>query len=768
MMKERINPARVALLWLTAALMIVGCAERSDPQTPDVQPAVNAAQPAVDKPLSYNRDIRPILSDKCFACHGPDAAARKGELRLDVTADGEDYFGAYAAIEPGDPDNSELISRIHHTKARLVMPPAAFGVSLTDQEKALLRRWIKEGAAYEQHWAFIPPRPVAVPVVNNNDWPRNEIDRFILAGLEARAIAPSEDAPLGTRLRRVSLDLTGLPPDPQRVKQLLAEADADRAYEMYVDELLASPRFGEHMASVWLDASRYADTNGYLHDHMRTMWPWRDWVIQAYNDNMPYDRFLIEQIAGDLLPNPTNAQHIATGFNRNHGITTEGGSIDEEFRVEYAADRTNTLGTAVLALTVECARCHDHKYDPISQEDYFSLFAYFNSLQNEDPATAGRAKAHAPAIKDDLTGQQVMVMREAPEPVPTFVLIRGQYDAPDETRPVTRRPPASLGTVPKDAPANRLGLAQWLTAKDNPLVARVEVNRIWQALFGTGLVKTAEDFGLQGQWPSHPELLDDLALRFIDSGWDRKAMVRLIVTSATYRQRSDARSELEAIDPENRLLARMSRIRLPAETIRDQALLAGGLLVNRVGGEGVRPYQPPGLWVEGANEGSNTRVFRLGQGDELYRRSIYTFWKRTAPPPQMVLFDAPERDACTVRRSSTNTPLQALLLMNDTQHIEAARALAARAWQAATTDADRLDMVYQLCLARTPREREAKVLLQGLAHYRVVYKDDPAAAQALIAIGSSPRPEAISVDELAAWTMIASTVLNLDETITRP
>lgn len=748
-------------------LFFTGCGERT---TEHADASIQQAKSAVaEGKLSYNRDIRPILSDKCFACHGPDAASREAELRLDVTQDGEGYFGAYLAIEPGDPDASELIKRIHHTKARFVMPPPDFGgLTLATDEKALLAQWIQEGAMYEKHWAFIPITSSDIPEVVDDKWPNNPIDRFVLAELERRKIKPSNAAPLHTRLRRVALDLTGLPPDPDRVVELTRGDAPDKAYERFVDELLSSPRFGERMASTWLDAARYADTNGYLHDHQRTMWPWRDWVIKAYNDNLPYDQFIRDQIAGDLLPSPTTEQLIATGFNRNHGITTEGGSIDEEFRVEYAADRINTMGAAILSLTIECARCHDHKYDPISQEDYFSLFAYFNSLESEDPAAAGRNKAHAPFIKDELTGQQVMVMREAAEPLPTYVLDRGQYNAPIKDRPVSRRVPASLGAVPADAPANRLGLAQWLTASNNPLVARVEVNRLWQTFFGIGIVKTSEDFGLQGQWPSHPELLDHLAKQFIETGWDRKAMIRQIVTSATYQQSANARPDLEQRDPENRLLARMSRLRLPAETIRDQALSASGLLVNKLGGVGVRPYQPNGLWSESSNGSSNTRVFKPGKGNELYRRSVYTFWKRTAPPPQMALFDAADRNACVVRRGSTNTALQALLLMNDTQHLEAARSLAARAFQSARNDGERLNNLYRYCLGRVPTDDEARVLNKGLAHFRSVYQANNEAAAGLLAAGQSSIPKSPATDELAAWTMIASTVLNLDETITRP
>lgn len=759
--------AMLVIACLLPLLTVGGCGEEQAQRNP--APIERVTQTNAQDKVSYNRDIRPILSDKCFACHGPDPASREADLRLDVTQDGEDYFGAYFAIQPGDPDASELIKRIHHTKSRFVMPPPDFGgLTLTTEEKSLLGQWIKEGAVYEEHWAFTPITSPAVPDVADGKWPNNPIDRFVLAELEQREIKPSPIAPLHIRLRRVALDLTGLPPAADRVAELMQASDPNKAYELYVDELLASPRFGERMASIWLDAARYADTNGYLHDHQRTMWPWRDWVIRAYNDNLPYDQFIRDQIAGDLLPNPTADQLIATGFNRNHGITTEGGSIDEEFRVEYAADRINTVGAAMLALTVECARCHDHKYDPISQEDYFSLFAYFNSLESEDPAAAGRGKAHAPFLKDERSGQQVMVMREALKPIPTFVLDRGQYNAPIKDRPVSRRVPASLGVAPADAPANRLGLAQWLTGDDNPLVARVEVNRLWQTLFGIGLVKTSEDFGLQGEWPSHPELLDYLARHFIETGWDRKAMIRLIITSQTYQQSAKARPDLEEQDPENRLLARASRLRLPAETIRDQALSASGLLVNQLGGVGVRPYQPKGLWSESSNGSSNTRVFRPGKGDELYRRSVYTFWKRTAPPPQLALFDAADRNACVVRRSSTNTALQALLLMNDTQHLEAARSLAARALQSAGDDDQQLSNLYRYTLGRTPTKDESRVLSRGLAHYRMVYNADMEAAAALLAAGQSPIPESLATDELAAWTMIASTVLNLDETITRP
>ena len=753
----------LALVGFAFLLCSVGCDQQTQHKPAQILPAKSEAK------LSYNRDIRPILSDKCFACHGPDAASRAADLRLDVIENGDDYDGAYFAIEPGDPDASELITRIHSKKPKLVMPPPDFGgVSLTNEEKALLRKWIEQGAEYEPHWAFTPVAEIETPRVKDQAWPNNAIDAFILFELEDQAIKPSEQASLHTLLRRVALDLTGLPPDPKTVWRSNSTDDPDAFYEAYVDELLASPRFGERMATIWLDAARYADTNGYLHDHRRTMWPWRDWVIKAYNENMPYDTFLRDQIAGDLLPNPTPDQIIATAFNRNHALTTEGGSIEEEFRVEYAADRANTLGAAVLALTIEGARCHDHKYDPISQEDYFSLYAYFNAQEGEVYVGKGRGTAHAPFLKDEVTGQQVMVMREPSKPMQTYVLDRGQYDAPLKDRPVSRRVPTALGSVPDDAPANRLGLAQWLTSDGNPLTARVEVNRLWQAMFGIGLVKTSEDFGLQGEWPSHPELLDYLAKHFVDSGWDRKALIRMMVTSATYMQSSNARPELAQADPENRLLARMSRLRLPAEAIRDQALSASGLLVNKLGGHGVRPYQPGGLWSESSNGSSNTRVFRLGKGEELYRRSVYTFWKRTAPPPQLALFDAPDRNACTVRRSSTNTALQALLLMNDEQHIEAARALAARAMDATDNELDIMDRLFQYVLGRERTLREDEVLSDGFRHYLKIYKADPEAAKALISVGQSPPPDGLAPDELAAWTMIATTILNLDETVTRP
>lgn len=753
-------------LWVWACLCLAaGCAN----QAVQAEPAVHAGKPsASDATLSYNRDIRPILSDKCFACHGPDSGAREADLRLDMPEDGSGFAGARSVIDPDDPDASELLRRVHASDADVVMPPPGFGVPLVEEEKTLLRRWIVEGAPYEGHWAFLSVKPAPVPEVTRSDWPRNAIDRFILARLEAEGIAPSPEAPVTTLVRRVALDLTGLPPSPEAVARAEESVDPDATYEAYVEELLASPRFGERMATVWLDAARYADTNGYLHDNRRSMWPWRDWVIRAYNDNMPYDVFLRDQIAGDLLPDPTSDQRIATGFNRNHALTTESGALAEEYRVEYAADRTNTLGVAMLGVTLECARCHDHKYDPISQDDYFSLFAYFDSLEGENPVESGKKPAYPPVSPDEATGTEVMVMREAAKPRPTFVLDRGQYDAPLKDRPVSRRVPLALGPAPRDTRPDRLGLAEWLISPENPLTARVEVNRIWQTLFGAGLVKTSENFGLQGEWPSHPGLLDALARQFVESGWDRKALIRSIVTSATYRQSSHVRPELVEIDPNNRLLARMSRLRLPAEMIRDQALAAGGLLVQKLGGPGVQPYQPPGLWRDSSNQASNSRIFELGAGDDLYRRSVYTFWKRTVPPPQMALFDAPDRNACSVRRSRTNTPLQALLLMNDEQHLEAARAVAAQALEGSNDDTARLDAVYRRCLGRPATPQQAAILLDGLMNYRALYSDNAAAAEALLAAGKSPRPDTVEAAELAAWTMIANTVLNLDETVTRP
>ncbi len=1024
------------------ALLAVACA------------TARAGEPRPDT-VRFNRDIRPILSGVCFRCHGPDAARRKADLRLD-TADGAfaDLDGRHAIV-PGDPEASELLYRISADDDTERMPPPQAGEALKPGQVALIRRWIEQGAKWEPHWSLVPPERPEIPAVKNPSWARNPIDRFIQARLEREGLSPSPEADRATLLRRVTLDLTGLPPEPGEIDAFLADPSSD-AYERAVDRLLASPRYGERMATRWLDAARYADTNGYQSDGERFMWRWRDWVIEAYNANMPFDRFTIEQLAGDLLPEPTLDQRIATGFNRNHRGNAEGGIIPEEYAVEYVVDRVDTTATVWLGLTLGCARCHDHKFDPISQKEFYRVFAYFNNVPergraikygNSPPMIPAptrdqqarlerlrrrldRASAEfaalAPEIDaaqaawersvtsdegadwsirrallahfslderlpegaasrpgrigpaagldgsafvdagdvghfgfydkfslsawvraDDsaggpivsrmkltdhpdgyavvLEGQRVqvhltkrwlddalrveteralepgewhhiavtydgsrfasgvnvfidgraeptrvlldelnqsfdntepfrigaggsgrfrgriddvrvfgdvldpeelailavaepvgaivaipprertpsqsrklatyfleacapndqraahdrvealgrerdqlvesfpttMVMAELTTPRPAFVLKRGQYDQPGER--VAPGVPSCLPPLPTGAPDNRLGFARWVVDPGNPLTARVAVNRYWQSYFGTGLVRTAEDFGTQGEPPSHPELLDWLATEFVRSGWDVKALQRQIVTSATYRQSSRLTPELLSRDPENHLLARGPRLRLSAEMIRDGALAASGLLVERLGGPSVKPYQPDGLWKELADT-----EYPQGHGPDLYRRSLYTFWKRTIPPPLMATFDASGREACTVREVRTNTPLQALELLNDVAFVEAARSLAARAMtEGGDTPESRLTLAFRLATGRFPRPGELTILGQDFQAHLARFRDDPDAARALLAVGESPRDTALDPAEHAAYTAVANLILSLDETITK-
>jgi hypothetical protein len=921
------------------------------------------------------------------------------------------------------------------------MPPAYEGRDkLSPTETDTLRHWVEQGAKWEAHWSFIAPKRPPLPAVADRSWPSNPIDAFVLARLEREGLHPSPEADRPTLIRRVSLDLTGLPPTPAELEAFLGDT-SHQAWEHVVDRLLASPRYAERMATRWLDAARYADTHGYQSDGERSMWRWRDWVIDAFNRNMPFDQFTIEQIAGDMLPNATASQQIATGFHRNHRTNAEGGIVPEEFRVEYVADRVETTSLVWLGLTMGCARCHDHKYDPIKQRDFYRMFAFFNNVpekglvynfgndepmmkaptsdqsaklaeldakvtaaeqayvavqpaiahdqarwerhaahqkkldwsphdglvvdrpqsvdldgktfvsagdvanfdyldpftlaasihpsapngailtrvedyfegegyglylldgkirlhiikrwtdiglrvETEDPvplnewthvsatydgyrnasgvriyvngkpqklkilfddlnyplgasdpfrigggggpklrfqgsirdvkvfkralseAEAGvlplpqtiaelaaispaqRAKPQSDKLAlcflDRFANQEirsvrqqmiaaaaerkrfyeaiptVMVMQDAPTLREAFILKRGAYDNHGE--PVTAGVPGFLPPFQKDWPDNRLGLARWLVSPDNPLTARVMVNRFWQMYFGTGLVKTVEDFGSQGEAPSHPELLDWLATEFVASGWNMKAIQKTIVMSLTYRQSSKVTHELWQRDSENRLLARGPRFRLPAEMIRDQALAVSGLLVEKTGGPSVKPYQPPGLWQELAGG----RGYVQDHGDALYRRSLYTYWKRTVAPPSMVNFDAPTRETCTVREVRTNTPLQALDLMNDVAYVEAARKLAERILtEGGSTTSDRIAYAYRLILARAPRPAEEKILTATLDQFRKRYADDPGSAAKLVAEGESPRNPQLNVAELAAYTSAASLLLNLDETITK-
>jgi hypothetical protein len=1046
-MVTRPNP--LSLLWLLAAAPIF-------------------AAPKVD----FDREIRPLLSDKCYTCHGPDEKQRQAGLRFDTKE------GGARVIAPGDSAKSRLFQRISAANKATRMPPAASGLSLSDSQIDLIRRWIDQGAEWERHWSYVAPQRPPVPAVKRRGWIRDPIDAFVLARLEREGLAPSPEAGKAALLRRASYDLTGLPPTPAELDSFEADKFAD-AYEKRVDAMLRSVHYGERMAMQWLDLARYADTHGYHIDSHRDMWPWRDWVIDAFNRNMPFDRFTIEQLAGDLLPDPTRQQKIATGFNRNHMINFEGGAIAEEYQTEYVVDRVEATSTVWMGMTLGCARCHDHKYDPVKQKEFYQFFAFFNSipekgldgragnaepmlplpssvqkrdldaveseieareralpekeiaalqaewaktrlatlpasprngliahyemdghladtsgfyrhgritrgevtyaegppgrsavlsgetevrfsdpnpaqpadesfsvalwarantrtemaiLQALDESGAGFELAldeasvipdlkrgshlrfslirqapddairiqtrqrfvqgswlHAAVIYDgsrkasgltlyvDGTPQAVdiladglsgpapgsaplrigwkkfanpfkgqigglriynrvlapaeveglafdepvraalsavkpskdqserlrdyfltrdapehiraahadlkrletrkaelrkiiptvMVMEEMEKPRDTFVLGRGDYR--NHLEKVTAAVPSALPPLPDGAPRNRLGLAQWLVDPAHPLTARVAVNRYWQMYFGAGLVKTAEDFGSQGEAPSHPELLDWLATEFIRSGWDVRAMQRLIVTSAAYRQSSRVSGELLEKDPENRLLARGPRFRLPAEMVRDNALAIGGLLNERIGGPSVFPYQPKGLWEETAyGDVFSAQTYSPGSGPDLYRRSMYSFWKRTSPPPSLNTFDAPDREKCTARRTRTNTPLQALVLMNDPAYVEAARALAQRMIVEAGRDPSaRIDFAFRLATARRPGAKERQVLRDLAERETAEYKRNPEAAAKLIHVGESKTNANIDASELAAWTTVASVILNLDETITK-
>ena len=1041
--------------------------------------AVFATKPSVARAavVDFNRDLRPIFSDTCFKCHGPDESKRKGKLRLDVKEGALAEHEGRVAVAPGDLARSEAWNRLTTTNLDDVMPPANSGLKLTPEQIRLFGDWIRQGAKYEAHWSLVPPIHPAAPKVNRPEWVRNGIDPFVLARLEQEKLIPAPEADKATLLRRVTLDLTGLPPTPAELDAFLFD-NSENAYEKVVARLLASPHYGERMAVDWLDAARFADTHGYHIDSGRDMTRWREWVIEAFNQNLPFDQFTVDQLAGDLLPNATLAQKIASGFNRNHMINFEGGAIAEEYHTAYLIDRVNTTATVWLGLTMACAQCHDHKYDPIAQKDYYRLFAFFNNvpengldgsrgnaepvlpapspaqttkLSDLDAALAGaesRAKtveaglaeaqtrweattrgtpapepaglrlrftldgvlggvndqgtplnaalAHTNAphwiagpagralelpgtddgfvsvvapmdfdytnsfsygawvkhsgegqgtilsrmdgtaelrgldlfladgklmihlihawpgnairvgskakipkdawthvfatydgsgkatgvrlyvngkkvptetLDDNLSatirseasfklgkrsasqpfkgglaevrvydrvlaaaeiagleespnlallglaaaertaGQQealrkffrahhapewtqanaaietarrarddfkktiptTMVMAEMAQPRDTYFLMRGQYDQHGEK--VTAGLPASLPPLPAGEPANRLGLARWLVSPNHPLTARVTVNRYWQMYFGTGLVKTAEDFGSQGEWPSHPELLDWLATTFVSNGWDVKRLQKLIVMSATYRQASTMTPELAARDPENRLFGHGPRLRLQAEFIRDQALAVSGLLNQDIGGQSVSPYQPPGLWEELASraDGKNwtAQAYTQSHGRDLYRRTMYTFWKRTSPPPTLSTFDAPDRETCTVRRPRTNTPLQALILLNDPTYIEAARKLAERLMMEAKGNDERIVLAFRLATGRAPKAAELRVLNQLHDDELTAYRANAANTAKLLKVGEAEHNTSLDAAELAAWTIVASTILNLDETVTK-
>lgn len=749
-----------------------------------------AGKPAEAAPIDYARDVQPILSRKCWHCHGPDEQTREGDLRLDTAQ------GAAQVLQTQPGQVAMLLQRITSADPTEVMPPPDSRKSLTQDEIAILQKWVEQGAFFSKHWAFEPPRKPHTP-----DEDLHPIDAFIRQKLEELQIPHSPPAEKVSLIRRATLDLTGLPPTIHEVDEFLAD-HSPRAYEKLLDRLLASPRYGEHRARPWLDAARYADTDGYQNDRYRYMHAWRDWVIMAFNENKPYDEFLLEQLAGDMLPGATLKQQIATGFCRNHRINSEDGSIPAEWHVENVVDRVDTLGTAILGLTIGCARCHDHKYDPISAKEYYRLFAYFNNVPewgigpnngnsppfvnvpkswpdlspDEDVAQIPEPLELRRARKEQGNGLQrpqagspetAMVMHEMEQPRPTYLLTRGQYNTPDQSEVLSPGVPEILNSNGSQKPQNRLELAKWLTGPQNPLTARVAVNRAWQELFGTGLVKTSENFGLQGELPSHPEVLDWLAVTFMESGWDLKQLYKTIMLSETYQQSSRSTPELTARDPENRLLARGPRFRMHPFVLRDSALAASGLLVNKLYGPSVKPYMPPKIWSSISNN-----KYEQDKGDNLYRRSLYTYWRRTIPPPTMVNFNAAEREVCVVRKGQTNTPLQALTLMNNITFVEASRCLAERMLEHSLQEHredERKAITYgfRLLTARPPHETEMDLLLETLQAAQLTFSTEPHLATELLTVGEKARNTNLDPVKHAAMMLVSSVMMNMDEAITK-
>jgi hypothetical protein len=748
------------------------------------QPSLTTASNRIPDVVDFNFHIRPILSDRCFKCHGPDAAQRKADLRLDTEA------GLYQALRDnsdahiivnGNPEASELYRRLTAEDTSQVMPPPNSNLTVTDHEKKLIRKWIDQGAKYQKHWAFISPQKVEPPDAGEG-WAVNEIDRFVLAKMEEENLEPNDPADKERLLKRVSFDITGLPPDLVLQEKFLKDNSPD-AYEKIVDALLKSPHYGEKMAISWLDVARYADSHGYQDDGYRTMWPWRDWVIHAYNENYPFDKFLTWQLAGDLLPNPSKEMLLATGFNRNHKITQEGGVIDEEYRIEYVTDRTNTFGKAFLSLTLECAKCHDHKYDPISQKEYFSTFAFFNQVNEKglvgDIQLASLADPPKILITDDDVKNllsfinkkekepvPVMVMKDSSVVRPTYLLVRGAYDAPGDKVDI-EVPQAIYPFDSTRLSKNRLGLAQWLTDKNHPLTSRVYVNRVWQEFFGRGIVKTSGDFGMQGELPTHPELLDWLAVDFIEHGWDIKRLVKQIVMSSTYRQSAESPSNKLAADPENKYLSRAPRLRLSSELVKDHVLASSGLLVEEIGGPSVKPYQPEGIWELSTSGRGVLANYVQDHGDKLYRRGMYNFIKRTVPPPVMLMFDASNRDQCEVRRISTNTPLQALIMMNDPMVLEASRVLAQRLMLEDLSAGNRIAKAFNLILCRKGTEKELGLLQTYFDDEKKYFSAAPEKAQAKLKVGEYKQEKTNDVAATAALMQVVSTLYNTDEAITK-
>jgi hypothetical protein len=824
---------------------------------------------ANDVPLDFNRDIRPILSENCFYCHGQDGNKRQGDLRLD---DREQAIAA-GAIVPGKAGESAIVARMHETDPDVQMPPPKSNRKLSPEQKVILERWINEGANYAPHWSFVAPVKPNLPEVKNSGWVRNAIDQFVLARLEAEGLTPSPEADRATLLKRLYIDLVGLPPSPSEVDSFVGDSDP-QAYEKRVEQLLSSEHYGERMALSWLDAARYADSNGFQQDGDTWQWIWRDWVVRALNQNLPFDQFTIWQLAGDLLPDATTDQKIASGFNRNHLLNGEGGAIAEEQRFVVLFDRIDTTATTWLGLTVACAQCHDHKYDPISQKDYYRFLDLFNRvpesgvpeyissrirvaspylelpteenklkfaefeakiaeldkeaaplldaayfgwraavLASDKPnetkglseslskllakPDAERSEDEKKQVESDLRKHfeekvrpslndklpilgrlidqrnqlnayradhlpRVMIMSDS-RPRESNVLSRGEYLKPEEK--VTFETPGFLPPMLADAPRNRLGFAQWLVSPEHPLTARVQANRMWQHFFGLGIVKTAEDFGVQSEYPIHLSLLDWLSVNFRESGWDMKAMTRLIVNSATYKQSSKVSPELRSIDIENRLFARSSRFRMPSMILRDWALAASNLLDKRIAGKPVYPYQPDAIWESLAITKERDFTYPASTGQDIYRRSLYTFWRRTVGPANM--FDASNRQTCRVRSSLTSTPLHALTTLNDPTWVEAARVLAQNGMHHSANQEDQLRFAFRNVLCRTPSDSEMGMLQKALQKQRELFAADLPGAEAFIATGIASRDKSLDVVSHAALSAVCLAMINLDESLTR-
>ncbi|WP_395783746.1 PSD1 and planctomycete cytochrome C domain-containing protein [Aquirufa sp.] len=742
-----------------------------------------AQETAMPDVIDYNYHIRPIFSDRCFKCHGPDANKRKAGLRLDTPE------GAYAAfkdnpsmhaIVPGHPESSDVFQRLITKDTSLLMPTPSSHLSVSKHEINLIEKWIKQGAVYKPHWAFIKPVKAALPDADE-EWVRNPIDYFVYAKMAEKSLKPSPEASKEQLLKRVSLDLTGLPPSLEMQDRFLKD-NSPQAYEKIVNELLGSKHYGEKMSVQWLDLARYADSHGYQDDGLRTMWPWRDWVIHAFNSNYSYAKFVTWQLAGDLLPRPSKEMLLATGFNRNHKITQEGGVIDEEYRVEYVNDRTNTFSKSFLALTFECARCHDHKYDPISQKDYYSTYAFFNQVPEKglfgtidasfaDPPNMNITTKDVQSImkfihKKDTASVDVMVMADSSKRRPTYVLSRGNYDMPGPEVGVGI-PKSILPYSASKYGQNRLGLARWLLEPQNPLTSRVFVNRLWTQIFGRGIVKTVGDFGMQGELPTHPELLDWLAVDFQSHGWNIKRLVKQMVMSATYQQASTVTSSAQQVDPENIYLSRMSRIRIPAEQIRDQVLASAGILNEEIGGPSVKTYQPKGLWEVATSGRGSLMNYIQDHNQDLYRRGMYVFIKRTVPPPTMLIFDASNRDQCEVQRGRTNTPLQALVMMNDPHVLESSRVLASQFSREKGNIDEKLTRAFRRIVCRAPNEKELAMLKKYYAAEQVSCTQNPKKVQKLMKIGEYKQDKATVTGSTAAMMLTIQLIYNMEEAIMR-